>query len=425
MNISRFFSLVASLVLVMVTGSAMPADAASDLGKPGSRPDRIVLNAGPNVATSQIITWRTSTKMKKGYVQIRTGNGKIRNVKQRTTTTSKPSNRSYKALHHTATVWKLRPGTVYRYRVGAKGKRSPWMSFRTAPNTQSWSLVSVGDTQLGSKAWLQKVFGRAFKGAPRASAIVQLGDMVEDPRRDNDWGSVLEAFGRRLSRINLFYTPGNHEQCLLKRCSAPSKTAYRAHFEFANNGVRGQTQDWYYSDINNVRIVSLNSFGPLTTQRAFLDKALSTSKKTWNIVMFHAPVFSGAKDRSNSAMRKAWLPTLEKYDVDLVLSGHDHVYSRGHLNGNPDGPQYAIQVTSPKFYELSPGSGNDWDKNGATRVVKVAQTATYQILDFGPTTLRYRAVVAAKGKGATTTRKAGQTLDQFTIYKADGSKTVD
>lgn len=424
MDIGRFFSLVASIALVLVTGIATPANAASDIGKPGSSPDRIVLNAGTNVATSQIITWRTSTKITKGYVQIRVGNGNIRTVKQRKTTTSRPSHKSYRALHHTATVWKLKPGTLYRYRVGVKGKRSPWRSFRTARNTQSWSLVSLGDTQLGSKAWLRTVVGRAFKGAPRASAIIQLGDIVEEPRKDNEWGNVFEAFRGRLWRINLFYTPGNHEQCLLKRCSAPSKTAYRAHFEFANNGVRGQTQDWYYSDINNARIVSLNSFGPLATQRAFLDRALSTSKKTWNIVMFHAPVFSGAKNRVNTAMRNSWLPILKKHDPDLVLNGHDHVYSRGHLVGEPDGTQYAIQVTSPKYYETTAAASNDWTKNNAVRVFKASQTSTYQVIDFGKSTLRYRAVVAAKGANSSTPLGIGKTLDEFTITKTAGEPTT-
>lgn len=424
MDIGRFFSMVASLALVLVTGIATPAAAASDIGRPGSSPDRIVLNASTNVATSQIITWRTSTKIKMGYVQIRVGDGNIRTVKQRKTMTSNPSNRSYRALHHTATVWKLKPGTLYRYRVGVAGKRSPWRVFRTAPNSQSWSMLSLGDTQLGSKAWLQTVFGRAFNGAPRASSIIQLGDIVEDPRKDNEWGNVFEAFRGRLSRVKLFYTPGNHEQCLLQRCSAPSKTAYRAHFEFPNNGIKDQTQDWYYSDINNARIVSLNSFGPLATQRAFLDKALATSKKTWNIVIFHAPVFSSAKNRSNTAMRNSWLPILKKHDPDLVLNGHDHVYSRGHLRGEPNGTQYAIQVTSPKYYETTAAASNDWTKNNAVRVFKASRASTYQVIDFGRSTLRYRAVIAAKGTNSSTSLGNGATLDEFTITKTAGEPTT-
>lgn len=41
------------------------------------------------------------------------------------------------------------------------------------------------------------------------------------------------------------------------------------------------------------------------------------------------------RDRDDKDTRNALLPTIDKYHVDLVLTGHDHAYSRSYkLNNN-------------------------------------------------------------------------------------------
>lgn len=57
--------------------------------------------------------------------------------------------------------------------------------------------------------------------------------------------------------------------------------------------------------------------------------------------------------------RKYWKPLLDKYNVDLVLNGHDHSYARGHVpirttdkdEVNGLGTVYVTSVSGPKQYK--------------------------------------------------------------------------
>jgi 3',5'-cyclic AMP phosphodiesterase CpdA len=61
-------------------------------------------------------------------------------------------------------------------------------------------------------------------------------------------------------------------------------------------------------------------------QAVFLDAALARGSYTWRIVVFHHPVFSCARHRSQTPKMQRWLlPIIAKRgNVNLVLSGHDH-----------------------------------------------------------------------------------------------------
>ncbi|MDQ3526451.1 MAG: metallophosphoesterase [Actinomycetota bacterium] len=54
----------------------------------------------------------------------------------------------------------------------------------------------------------------------------------------------------------------------------------------------------------------------------------------WTVAFFHHPTFSTAaqKGAGQPEIRELWLPLFEEYGVDLVLSGHDHSYGRGHVD---------------------------------------------------------------------------------------------
>ena len=104
-----------------------------------------------------------------------------------------------------------------------------------------------------------------------------------------------------------------------------------------------------------------------------------------------------------------------------MLSGHDHSYNRGYYGQTMNSTVYAVSDSGPKFYQPS---GRDWARGGAIRVVSAGHTSTYQTVTVSDNTLVYRAVIGYKGKGATTSKKVGQVLDQVTITKSGSRKTV-
>jgi 3',5'-cyclic AMP phosphodiesterase CpdA len=60
-----------------------------------------------------------------------------------------------------------------------------------------------------------------------------------------------------------------------------------------------------------------------------LDKASKNSSIDWIIVMYHKPMYSSSsKQIEEFILRERYQEVFEKYDVDLVLQGHNHIYSR-------------------------------------------------------------------------------------------------
>jgi len=60
-----------------------------------------------------------------------------------------------------------------------------------------------------------------------------------------------------------------------------------------------------------------------------LEKTSKNKKIDWIIVMFHKPMYSPlSKQVEEYIVRDKYQPLFDKYDVDLVISGHNHIYSR-------------------------------------------------------------------------------------------------
>ena len=91
----------------------------------------------------------------------------------------------------------------------------------------------------------------------------------------------------------------------------------------------GMPGPWWAETFGDVLIVGLDSTQPQSAaQRAWLDRTLATTSARWKIVALHHPPFSAGYQGSNQAARDAFSPLFERYDVQLVLSGHDHDYQR-------------------------------------------------------------------------------------------------
>ena len=117
----------------------------------------------------------------------------------------------------------------------------------------------------------------------------------------------------------------------------------------------------------------------------------------------HHPLYSSVRGRDNKRVRDHWEPLLEKFKVDLVLQGHDHVYSRGQGPGKADGPVYITSVSGPKMYNLARA---EWmDRAGGN-------VQLFQVVSISPKVLNYRSVTAT-----------GEIYDAFELVKEDGQNS--
>ena len=108
---------------------------------------------------------------------------------------------------------------------------------------------------------------------------------------------------------------GNHDD--------PAQISYRP---YNMNGQR-----YYTYARNNVRFFALDSTLMDRKQIAWLEAGLRDSREEWKICYFHHPLYSNAARHGSSVdLRILIEPVFVKYGVNVVFSGHDHVYERVH-----------------------------------------------------------------------------------------------
>jgi acid phosphatase type 7 len=92
-----------------------------------------------------------------------------------------------------------------------------------------------------------------------------------------------------------------------------------------------------------------------------MEKLLSKNPNKWTIVTLHYPFYNTGGDHDTKAVRIALLPIIDKYNVDLVLQGHDHTYARTFklrdgkvVPVDEKGTVYVSSVSGPKAYDFNP-----------------------------------------------------------------------
>jgi hypothetical protein len=118
-------------------------------------------------------------------------------------------------------------------------------------------------------------------------------------------------------------------------------------------GVPSGTEAYYSFDHANIHFICLDSHDTARTadgaMMQWLKADLAATQRDWIIAYFHHPTYTkGTHDSdkdSDSAgrmndMRAVFLPVLEAGGVDLILTGHSHVYERsplldGHYGKSP------------------------------------------------------------------------------------------
>jgi len=145
--------------------------------------------------------------------------------------------------------------------------------------------------------------------------VIMLGDNMYGRQDAGDFiGKFQKPYASLLSAGVVFYASlGNHDR--------PDNRSYPA---FNMKGER-----YYTYAKKNVRFFVLDSNQMDPRQLAWLDDALKQSAEDWRICYFHHPIYSdGGRHGSDVALRVALEPLLVKHGVNVVFSGHDHVYER-------------------------------------------------------------------------------------------------
>jgi predicted phosphodiesterase len=186
------------------------------------------------------------------------------------------------------------------------------------PNKDGSLKFSIlGDFGSGAKSQYQLAEQMiSLHGRFKYDLVVLVGDNLYGSERPQDFQTKFETPYKPLldAGVKFYAALGNHdarEQRYYKPFNMDGKLYYA------------------YSPKPNISFFALDSTYPVPEQIEWIEKELAASKHDWKIVFFHHPLYSsGDRHGSDTRLREVLEPMFVKYNVSVVLTGHDHFYER-------------------------------------------------------------------------------------------------
>ncbi len=251
----------------------------------------------------------------------------------------------------------LKEDTTYYYSYTVNGLWRKTARFQTGGSGDFKALL-VSDIQIGrsgdesldevlirdSYGW-NRTLETAVAENPDISFILSAGDQVNTALTNKQYNALLAP--EPLRSLPFAAAMGNHDF---------SFPLYRYHFNNPNEftgdllGAPGGFAFWFTR--GNALFLVLNSNATLPFgQESFIRQAVEANPDAvWRVVLMHHSIYGANGDGGLNAVWKFYASMFDDYDIDLVLSGHDHVHCRTYpLKGgqiDPDGTVYLSESSS-------------------------------------------------------------------------------
>ena len=251
-----------------------------------------------------------------------------------------------------ATMSGLEENTEYVYRVVNGDTVSDTYTFSTGGYDEGFSFAFVGDPQIGAGTTATDIEGwnatlDTIRNEMDVDFLFSAGDQVNSASNEEQYAGYLNDAFTSLASVT---TIGNHDS---------SSAAYNQHFNLPNEssglGTTEAGSDYWFV-YNNTLFMDINSNDRSTAEhKEFMQAAIAANPDVrWKVVAFHHSVYSTAShtDDSDILQRREELPpVLDELGIDVVLMGHDHVYTRTYMmNGTTPDTSGGVQseVTDPE-----------------------------------------------------------------------------
>jgi len=388
-------------------------------------------NEGGNgkTSTTMAITWMND-QQDKGMVQYGTDSSSLNKTKKAKTSYAEHllSYVSKIELEH------LKPATLYFYRVGSdKTGWSAVYKFKTAPKVGDAAKIVVGiwsDTQNneGNRDFEQTdtIVQQLSKNAYYFT--IHNGDIVENGSVVKNWKGFFDVAQPINARYPFMSVTGNHD--VVNDTASPIfQKPFPVFYEIRN---LPNNQLNYSYDYGNTHFVAINSgwaqgaekvgkvlFAENSDEYRWLEADLAKARKnkkiTWIIMYSHYPVYSYGFSHIETWQNHI-KPLVDKYQVDLYLAGHRHVYERHKaIRGNQifeqedphvyDHPQGTVYVTNGSCGGSLQGLGGY--KMPSMIFTPKEKMYTYAVMSIEDHTIQYSVF-----------NKQGKQIDYFKIVKA-------
>lgn len=340
-----------------------------------------------------------------------------------------------KAYVTKVTLYKLKPATYYYYKVGSH--RNGWSEvykFRTGPAAGDKSKIVVGiwsDTQNGSGNSNFEVTDSMVKQIGRNKDAyyftVHNGDIVENGSIADSWKKLFNVTQSVNANYPFMSVTGNHDvdnDTLSLNFQKPFPVFYDM-VNLPNNQLN------YSYDYGNAHFVAINSgwaqgaekvgkvlFAQNSNEYKWLDADLASARNnkniTWIILYSHYPLYSYGFSFIPTWQRNV-KPLVDKYQVDLCLAGHRHVYERHKaIRGSEISEQTDLHVyDKPKgtIYITNGSCGGILSGVGGSEMPAMVFTPAEKMYVYAVMTIEDRTI------NYNVYNKDGKQIDYFKIIK--------
>jgi hypothetical protein len=305
---------------------------------------------------------------------------------------------------HEVPITGLPPETKIFYAVGSSAQTLAGgdadHAFRTPPPigssrpTRVWVIGDSGMCAVSPVGCTNAAAVRngylAFAGSHPADLWLLLGDNAYNSGTDAEFtNGLFNVYPTVMRSTPMWAVPGNHEfgASDSPTQSGPYYNSLTLPRQGEAGGVPSGTEAYYSFDWGDVHFIALDSHDTDRSAPAnpssnvcppgvggamyqWLCADLAATDQAFIIAFWHHPPYTkGSHDSDNPAdsagilfqMRERFLPVLDAYGVDLVLTGHSHSYERSVLIHD----HYGVSSTySPALHAIDTGDG-DPDGDGA------------------------------------------------------------
>jgi hypothetical protein len=200
--------------------------------------------------------------------------------------------------------------------VTAPPAQAPPATLRNASN--SMKVGVMGDFGTGTRAQYETA-AQMFKTyqAFKYEIVLLTGDNLYGDERPQDFELKFEKPYKPLldAGVKFYASLGNHDS-REQRTYPPFNMGDKLYYSF-----KAPRQD--------VRFFAFESTYPDPEQVKWLEDELKGSREAWKVMFFHHPLYSsGGRHGSDTQLRGVLEPLFIKYNVSMVLTGHDHFYER-------------------------------------------------------------------------------------------------